>query len=124
MKAEELLDQLANQGVSFRMNEGRLEVKDLDKLDKELRELLKNTEPGIIRYMYEQRPGMMIQDLPKPYLTGAGELVIPMGCHLRYKYWQRGCKSTWQPVNDSLSLKEILLELRASEEVMRRYIAQ
>jgi len=123
MKTEELLDQLANQGVSFRMNEGRLEVKDLDKLDRELSELLKNTELEIIRYLCEQSPGMTIQDFPKPYLTGEGELVIPMGCHPRYKYWQRGCKSTWQPVNDSLSLKEILLELRASEEVMRRYVA-
>lgn len=122
MDISELLAKGENEGASFRIWEGRLEIKEIDRLDKGLRALLKNNEQEIIRHMCDQNPDLTIPDFPKPYLAGKGELVIPIGCHPRYRYWQRGCKSTWQPVNDSLSLKEILLELGASEEVMKRYL--
>lgn len=122
MKAEELVARAESLGTALRISEGRLEAKDMDKLDRETRNLLKTQEQEIILILCEKNPEITIPEFPKPYLTEKGELVIPVRCHPRYKYWQRGCKFTWQPVNDSLSLKEILLELRASEEVLKRYL--
>ena len=50
-------------------------------------------------------------DGPRPYLTASGELRVPLGCPERYRYWIKG----------NLSLKDILAELEAPEDVARPY---
>ena len=49
----------------------------------------------------------------KPYLTETGELIIPSGAPVEYKWWDGG-----------QSVKETLEELNAPEEVVHRYIDQ
>lgn len=48
-----------------------------------------------------------------PYLTESGELIISSDAPSKYKWWDGG-----------QSVKETLEELKASEEVIAKYISQ
>lgn len=58
----------------------------------------------------------MDEERPKPYLqttNGRQELVIPMNCDPKYRYWQGG-----------QSVTRTLREIGASPETIKRYLRQ
>ena len=101
MTANELLTTLQRQGFSLTPLPGdKLEIRPSSKLPEELREALRQHKVEVLAL------------LTRPYLTDRGELIIPIGCDPRYRWWAGG-----------QSIAEILAELGAPSTVWRRYVS-
>ena len=122
MNIHVLLQKIEEFGIYMRIEEGRLEVKDINKVDAELLQMLKEQEEDIIHVLCERDPSIKRPKFTKPYITESGELIIPFDSHPRYKYWLRNKASEWLPVNESLTIRNILEELEASREVFEQYV--
>jgi len=100
MTTHELLADLRKQGFRLTPLPGdRLEVRPFSKLPETLRQELKRRKTEILAL------------LTRPYLNDLGELIIPLTCDPRYRWWSGG-----------QSIAQTLIELNASPEILRRYL--
>jgi hypothetical protein len=69
--------------------------------------------PEELQRELKQHKAEVLALLPRPYINGRGELIIPFNADSRYHYWKPGGQS----------IAETLMELNAPPEVWRRYVA-
>src|SRR5262245_3232511 len=86
-------------------SEGNLRVSPPGRLPEHLREELKRHKAEVLAVLRQQAT-----ERPHPSITPRGDLIIPLTCDPRYRWWAGG-----------MSVAEILMELNAPAEVWRRY---
>jgi TubC N-terminal docking domain len=102
MTAVDLINGTQELGIALWVEDGKLKFRSPAELDEELKHNLKQHKTEIIQ---------LIQ--PKPYIKNGSELIIPSGCHPKYRWWDNG-----------QSVFETLLELDAPDSMIENHIGE
>jgi hypothetical protein len=104
MTVERLVKEARDHGIEFIPDdEGGLTIRSATRPPDRLREQLRKHKPEILALLRDRSAGM-------PYIDASGNLVIPMFCPTKYRYWDGG-----------QHVLETLTELGASKDVVRKY---
>ena len=102
--AATLLARCRELGATFTpLPDGKLKVQAPAPLPEELQEELRRHKAEVL--------ALLIQGQNQPYLTPAGELIVPFDAAPRYRWWAGG-----------QSIRATLRELGAPPEVLARYV--
>jgi len=104
-----LLSQCRRLGAEFRTTpEGKLQVRTPAPLPDQLQKTLEQRKAEVIAFLFQQN-----NVEPCPYLDENGLLIIPFEADEKYHWWAGG-----------QSLRETLLELGATPDILARYVEQ
>ncbi len=104
-----LLSHCRSLGAEFTAtHDGKLKVRAPAPLPASLQEALKQRKTEVIALLLDHNNGP-----PRPYLDGNGGLIIPFDADPKYHWW-----------NGGQSLRETLLELGATPDILACYVEQ
>ena len=124
---------LKDLGIALCLFYGRLEIVKLRRIDeqklsigqKEMFFKILSQKAGELKEEYcRQNPEYRDVEVSMPYLKDGKELVIPHDCHAKYRYWLQDTNSSWKHLEKSQPLRDTLLELNVSENIMIRYVGK
>ncbi len=101
MNAEAIVEEIKSSGGQLILIDGGLKAKALNE---STRQLVKDNKDEIILFMASQN---------KPFIKNGSELIIPSGCHSKYKWWE-----------DGQSIFETLLEIDAPDSLIDCHIGK
>jgi len=126
----ELYNALQDIGIELSTAHGALKIENFHTIDEKqfsseqrllFRRLLHEKAEELKEEYFRQNSNKRTKIGPKPYLKN-DELWIPLNCPTKYRYWLEKVCYSWKFIEKIQSVHETLLELNASESVIKRYV--